>query len=171
MLPDTEKKSILFKYEGQEFLLRELPAGKLLASVKALAEGDTKKFFNILNLPEDIRLIVSLETPFKCLLNAFLSIHKEDSPEEKGEGKEKDFESIYKTCIQIIKVFCSVYPIDPTRAMRVYTLRQICLWLRESKEDEGKSQVQKNIPPDAKNYREWVDGAGNPCRSWEVRVN
>ncbi|OQA15886.1 MAG: hypothetical protein BWY64_02731 [bacterium ADurb.Bin363] len=170
LLNPFERKS--FKYNSQ--VIVELSAVEFLAAIKAIAEGDSEKFFAALNLPvEERREITSSEKSFKGFLNDFLSIHKEEISGS-GESKKEqgDIETLYKSCIQIVKVFAEVFHIDPASAGKVYSLRQMILWLQNEETTKKASGGIRNsdVPADARNYREWTDGAGNKCRRWETVI-
>ncbi len=163
-------------------MLKELSVADFLAAVELLLNDDMLSFLNFLNIPrEDISLIASSEELFKELLKGFSMLHKDDTDTD-GEGKEPGtitIEEFFNISTGIAKAFSVMYHVHPNKAGKNYSLRQMVLWLKE--DGKGRSQPAGQsrgegkipylpVPSNARNFKEWTDGAGNRCRRWEIEI-
>jgi len=171
-------KETIFRCGSREILLKELPIVNFLAAIGMLFNDDVSGFFDLLNISEEERLLItSSEEIFKGFLKTFLTVHKDTLNEGKKEAGEVSAEEFFNISTGIIKVFCSVYYSHPVMAGNNYSLRQMILWLKddEKEQSQGKSRGDGKIPylpvpSNARNFKEWTDGAGNRCRRWEIEV-
>ena len=173
------RKEITFSYGGgKEILLRELSAVDFFTAIKILFNRGIRDFFSFLNVPP-----VQTGKIFKRFLKTFLTLHKlslnEDGRQQAGGIA---IEEAIKEGIKVIKIFALTYHVDPAGAGKNYSLRQMLLWLRddenqcrEKTQGAGEARGEGKIPylpvtSNARNFKEWTDGAGNKCRRWEVEI-
>ena len=160
--------------------MKELSVADFLTAIGMLFNNDTSGFFDLLNVPLESRIIIaSSEELFKGFLKGFLTLHEDTVNEEGKEPGEITIEEFSRVSSGIVKVFSTVYHNHPAEAGSIYSLRQMILWLKEDKEGGRQSQGQSRggekipylpVPSNAKNFKEWTDGAGNRCRKWEIEI-
>ncbi len=175
-----QRKEAIFRYGSRKISLKELPLVDFLAAIELLFNDDIADFLNFLNIPkEDIRVIASSEELFKELLKGFLTLHKDDA---NGDGKEPGtitIEEFFNISTGIAKAFSVTYYVHPDKAGKNYSLRQMVSWLKEDGKEKSQPAGQSRgegkipylpVPSNARNFKEWTDGAGNRCRRWEIEI-
>lgn len=170
------RKTMIFRYGSKEILLKELSAADFLTAIQGLFDKGTRFFTGFLNIPP-----VKTEF-FEEFLKAFLMLHK-DSLNDKKDGTTEGIaiKEAIEAGIKIVRIFALTFYMSPEEAGRAYSLRQMVLWLKDN-ESQCQQKTQKAdagkeskipylpVPSKAKNFREWIDGAGNRCRSYEVEI-
>lgn len=157
--------------EVEEFVITELSLYEFLDSLEALFDNDIDWFSLVSGIPPE-------RARREDIIIKFIELHKvNDSKGKEGEMKFKDLEETIKTTWKLCVFLGELFGKDPLFLAREYTLNQLVLCLNEySKEPEKGTKAKeshfkdKPIPSNARNYKEWIDKAGNKCRSWEVEI-
>ncbi len=174
------RKEVIFRYGSREISLKELSVENFFAAIELLFNDDIAGFFNFLNIPlEDIRVIASSEELFKGLLKSFLMLHKDEVNGESKEPGTITIEEFFCISTGVVKAFSAMYHVHPGEAGKIYSLRQMIVWLKEDGEGKNQTAGQSRgegkipylpVPSNARNFKEWTDGAGNRCRRWEIEI-
>lgn len=183
MIDFLERREITLKIEAEEFILKEMPMDKFLKAIKALfQEHNTVKFLVLLDIPIDIKVkLIENQEEFDKFVDELIKLHTDENIIKTGVGEENEnwLESFFDFCSALLSALWKNNHGNPKGLSRLFTLRQITFWM-----DKMYPPVDKNkntsklteegrfkpapVPANARNYKEWTDGAGNQCRSWEI---
>lgn len=190
-----DKKKIIFRYPGEEFVLEELMIDKFLAAVEALLLE--KNIFEFLdNFDIDLKhkkaLIISQEL-FDRFVMEFTNLHLGKLKKPEKEPSENEIKSslkeFYKSYESLLASLWKAGLGDPERIAKRYTPGQLDKWVQamfpaeDKKETGGDNKISTpstprregklgfhNLPGGAKNVKVWTDKAGHECRSYEIRT-